>query len=244
MPDIWPALVAYCATVCLSPLKDPLEALLTHDETGVLHADQSFKHSVRPVPDEALSVTVRPAGTREMRGSYILRLTEELRRAQGELVIEGSTTLVVASREALSAGQKTSNLGAGGSREKSESDILVSSTARAGPAELVRYAGASGDFNPIHWDTEYARSFGFEGPIVHGMLMYHWVIWTLAGAIGSPEVLEARIRFSSPMLAGSRASIRVFEDFSFEIVEEGVTEDARSQGVLVAKGTLKQQTAG
>jgi len=36
--------------------------------------------------------------------------------------------------------------------------------------ELVRYAGASGDFNPIHYDDERAREFGLPGVIAHGML--------------------------------------------------------------------------
>lgn len=35
---------------------------------------------------------------------------------------------------------------------------------------LVRYAGASGDYNPIHYDDEFARSVGLPGIIVHGML--------------------------------------------------------------------------
>lgn len=36
--------------------------------------------------------------------------------------------------------------------------------------QLVRYAGASGDFNPIHYDDERAREFGLPGVIAHGML--------------------------------------------------------------------------
>ncbi len=35
--------------------------------------------------------------------------------------------------------------------------------------DLVRYAGASGDFNPIHFDDEVARQFGLDGVIAHGM---------------------------------------------------------------------------
>ncbi len=37
--------------------------------------------------------------------------------------------------------------------------------------DLVRYAGASGDFNPIHNDPEYAREAGLSGTIAHGMLI-------------------------------------------------------------------------
>lgn len=43
---------------------------------------------------------------------------------------------------------------------------------RVGPVkhmDLVRYSGASGDFNPIHTDPEFAKSVGLEGTIAHGM---------------------------------------------------------------------------
>ena len=36
-------------------------------------------------------------------------------------------------------------------------------------ADLVRYAGASGDFNPIHWNERFAASVGLPGVIAHGM---------------------------------------------------------------------------
>ncbi len=42
-------------------------------------------------------------------------------------------------------------------------------------ADLVRYAGASGDFNPIHNDKEFAISQGLEGTIAHGMLVMAYV---------------------------------------------------------------------
>ena len=42
-----------------------------------------------------------------------------------------------------------------------------------GPDTTVRYAGASGDFNPIHLDDEFARSVGLPGRILHGL-------WTMA----------------------------------------------------------------
>lgn len=37
--------------------------------------------------------------------------------------------------------------------------------------QLVRYSGASGDFNPLHTDDEAARTAGFHGVVAHGMLM-------------------------------------------------------------------------
>ncbi len=37
-------------------------------------------------------------------------------------------------------------------------------------ADLIRYAAASGDFNPIHYDRETAQAYGLPGVVVHGML--------------------------------------------------------------------------
>ena len=42
-------------------------------------------------------------------------------------------------------------------------------------AALVRYAGASGDFNPIHNDPAAARNYGLDGTIAHGMLSMAWL---------------------------------------------------------------------
>ena len=37
--------------------------------------------------------------------------------------------------------------------------------------QLVKYAGASGDFNPLHTDDAFAQKIGLQGPIAHGMLI-------------------------------------------------------------------------
>ncbi len=49
-------------------------------------------------------------------------------------------------------------------------DIIGPETLVITREQIVRYAGASGDYNPIHYDDERARSFGLPGVIVHGML--------------------------------------------------------------------------
>src|SRR5882762_2199965 len=47
---------------------------------------------------------------------------------------------------------------------------LAPQTYRITRADLVRYAGASGDFNPIHWNDRTAEAVGLPGVIAHGML--------------------------------------------------------------------------
>jgi len=50
----------------------------------------------------------------------------------------------------------------------------------------VRYAGASGDFNPIHVDPEFARSVGLPGAILHGLYMMG-LVSRAAGALGDGD---------------------------------------------------------
>jgi acyl dehydratase len=68
-------------------------------------------------------------------------------------------------------------------------------------ADLVRYAGASGDFNPIHWSDRVATSVGLPGVIAHGMLTM-----ALAGRIvtdwaGGPAAVRSYgVRFTRPVV--------------------------------------------
>jgi acyl dehydratase len=54
----------------------------------------------------------------------------------------------------------------------------------------VRYAGASGDFNPIHIDEEFARAVGLPGRILHGLWTMAQVARANADAAGGPEHLK------------------------------------------------------
>jgi acyl dehydratase len=54
----------------------------------------------------------------------------------------------------------------------------------------VRYAGASGDFNPIHIDEEFARQVGLPGRILHGLWTMAQVARAHTEAVGGPDRLE------------------------------------------------------
>ncbi len=54
----------------------------------------------------------------------------------------------------------------------------------------VRYAGASGDFNPIHIDEEFAREVGLPGRILHGLWTMAQVARAHTEALGGPDKLE------------------------------------------------------
>jgi acyl dehydratase len=58
------------------------------------------------------------------------------------------------------------------------------------PYVTVRYAGASGDFNPIHIDEEFARQVGLPGRILHGLWTMAQVARAHTEAAGGPDTLK------------------------------------------------------
>ena len=65
---------------------------------------------------------------------------------------------------------------------------------------LVRYAGASGDFNVIHWNERVARSVGLPDVIAHGMLTMAEAVRVVTDWLGDPGALvEYGVRFTRPV---------------------------------------------
>jgi acyl dehydratase len=66
---------------------------------------------------------------------------------------------------------------------------------------FVRYAGASGDFNPIHWNERFARAVGLPDVIAHGMFTMASAIQVVTDWAGDPgAVLEYGVRFTKPVV--------------------------------------------
>ncbi|MFF3392145.1 MaoC family dehydratase [Streptomyces sp. NPDC002669] len=68
-------------------------------------------------------------------------------------------------------------------------------------ATLVEYAGASGDFNPIHWNEKFAREVGLPDVIAHGMFTMAEAIRVVTDWAGDPgAVVEYGVRFTKPVV--------------------------------------------
>jgi hypothetical protein len=64
--------------------------------------------------------------------------------------------------------------------------------------DLVRYAGASGDLNPIHWNDRFAHEVGLPGVIAHGMLTMGTVVQAVTEWTGDPTVIvDYQTRFAA-----------------------------------------------
>lgn len=93
-------------------------------------------------------------------------------------------------------------------------------------ADLVRYAGASGDFNPIHWSDRVATEVGLPGVIAHGMYTLALAGRAAAGWAGGPDrVLELAARFTKPVLVPD-------DEPGVDVTVTGVVKDGDRPGVV------------
>ncbi|CAM5241863.1 MaoC family dehydratase [Streptomyces fumanus] len=68
-------------------------------------------------------------------------------------------------------------------------------------ATLVRYAGASGDFNPIHWNERFAKDVGLPDVIAHGMFTMAEAARVVTDWAGDPgAIVEYGVRFTKPVV--------------------------------------------
>jgi acyl dehydratase len=91
-------------------------------------------------------------------------------------------------------------------------------------SDLVRYAGASGDFNPIHWSDRVATSVGLPGVIAHGMYTLALAGNAVAAWAGGPEaVLSFGARFTKPVVVpDDDTGTTVTVEGTVKSVEDGV----------------------
>lgn len=76
---------------------------------------------------------------------------------------------------------------------------------------LVRYAGASGDFNPIHYRDDTAQSVGLPGVLAHGMLTMGLAVQPVVDWLGgdSGRITDYQVRFTRPVLVDAEAGASV-----------------------------------
>ncbi|MFE3827286.1 MaoC family dehydratase [Streptomyces sp. NPDC059092] len=96
-------------------------------------------------------------------------------------------------------------------------------------ATLVRYAGASGDFNPIHWNEKFAKEVGLPDVIAHGMFTMAEAIRVVTDWAGDPgAVVEYGVRFTKPVVVpddGTGALVEVSAKVAAKLEEGRVRVD-------------------
>ena len=80
-------------------------------------------------------------------------------------------------------------------------DVVAEKTYHFTRDSLVRYAGASGDFNPIHYRDDIATSVGLDGVLAHGMLTMGTAVQPVVEWLGAGgHVVDYQVRFTRPVL--------------------------------------------
>lgn len=100
-------------------------------------------------------------------------------------------------------------------------------------ADLIRYAGASGDFNPIHWSDRIAKDVGLPTVIGHGMLTMALAARLLTEWAGDPgAVVEYGARFARPVVVPDDAD-------GVLVTVSGVVAGVRADGLVNIDLTVK-----
>ena len=101
-------------------------------------------------------------------------------------------------------------------------DVLPQQVFDVTRADLVAYAAASGDQNPIHQDEAVARSVGLPGVIAHGMYTLGLVGTAVARWTDGAEVVELGSKFTSPVVVPAEGAAQVVVDGTVKSVEGGL----------------------
>lgn len=108
--------------------------------------------------------------------------------------------------------------------------------------DVVRFAGAGGDFNPLHHDPEFAAAAGFQRPIAHGQFTAALLAGAVSDWVGITALRSIDVRFRAPVPLGATLTL------SGQVTEvtDGVatiTLEARTDGDTVAAvGTATAST--
>lgn len=94
-------------------------------------------------------------------------------------------------------------------------------------ADLIRYAGASGDFNPIHWSDRIATTVGLPGVIAHGMFTMALAARAVAEWTDDAEVVEFGCKFTNPVVVPD-------DDEGVAVVFTGLVKDVTDSLATIA----------
>jgi acyl dehydratase len=104
---------------------------------------------------------------------------------------------------------------------------------------LVRYAGASGDFNAIHYRDDVAQAVGLPGVLAHGMLTMGAAVQSVVDFLGdSGKVLDYQVRFTKPVLVDATQGATLVVNASVVEIDEAakvarIDLSASCDGVVV-----------
>ena len=184
---------------------------------SVIHGEQTFTWHGPLKVETNTEVTGSVSRVRERGGVNFVNFDLEVVGPDGVLA-EGSAMFLVSGDAAPVSGvdeaPEPSPLDDGG---------LGPGQVSASRADLVRYAAATRDWNPIHWDHEAAVAAGVSGVVVHGLLQASWA-FVAASRLrpGAAPLRSAKVRFRNPLPPAIPARLVVEESEASATVTIGV----------------------
>jgi len=183
--------------------------------TTLIHIDQQFTFS-GPIPVDAdVVVTGTVERVRERGGAYFVTFAA-IGMMEDEVILESRSTFLMSDQAATEAATDNGEPAVAdrgpndeaGMRPNVEVGATFSIDKSASRADLIRYAAATGDFNPLHWDHESARAAGLDGVVAHGLLMLSWLAQQ-ASAVGTrpAPITTIKVRFRSALRPAEAAQI-------------------------------------
>lgn len=185
------------------------------DYTRVVHGEQSFEYSRQLVAGDEVVVDASIESIDSTGRNERLTVRAEVRTVAGEHVVTTRSVLVSrgtgAGGPAAATGRGSRDGGgrpgdtarASGAQDGPvrPGDALATGTFRVERPDLIRYCGASGDFNPIHWNERVATEVGLPNVIAHGMLTMAHAGQVVTVWLGDPTRLESfSVRFTAPVV--------------------------------------------
>ncbi|MGI9585375.1 MAG: MaoC/PaaZ C-terminal domain-containing protein [Acidimicrobiia bacterium] len=166
----------------------------------LLHLDQTFVYHSPIAMGATLTVAGEVTRVRQRADSYFVTFTANATDGDAA-VVESVSTFVLSDQEAPPAEDVLSE------PDVMERGVNSGGLRSASRHDLVRYSAATRDFNPLHWDHEFAVNAGLPGTVVHGLLMYAWLMQQASTATGGATVAESKIRFRSALFPSQQAQI-------------------------------------
>lgn len=111
---------------------------------------------------------------------------------------------------------------------------IATRTVQLSRADLVRYAAVSGDFNPIHWNQEFATSVGLPNVIAHGMLTMGAAMQVVVDWAGDPSaVVDVQTRFTKPVVVPNHFDTEVRASTALTVSAKVAVLDPEARTVRV-----------
>ncbi|MEX0797469.1 MAG: MaoC/PaaZ C-terminal domain-containing protein [Acidimicrobiia bacterium] len=183
---------------------DLLELL---DGYGVLHGDQSFSWSGPLMMERDVTVTGTVARVRERGDTSFVTFSLEVIDGDGGVLASGESLFLVSRTipDPTTPGDGPTAVDDNGSPAQDQRG--------ASRADLVKYAAATRDWNPIHWDHGAAVGAGLDGVVVHGLLQAAWALQAgSSDSAGQSPVATAKFRFKNPLPPATAVDVVVEPD--------------------------------